>query len=83
MNRLIAERRATGAGIDLLGMPLGATDADTGERMNDAQLRDEVMTIMLAGHETTTNALSWVFVLLGQNPEAEEKLRAELATACR
>ncbi len=76
---LIAERRATGAGTDLLGMLMGATDVDTGERMDDAQLRDEVMTIMLAGHETTANALSWVFVLLGQHPEVEEKLRAELS----
>ena len=80
VNRLIAERRATQAGSDLLGMLMAATDADTGERMNDAQLRDEVMTIMLAGHETTANALSWVFVLLGQNPHAEAKLREELAT---
>lgn len=75
---LIAERRATKPGDDLLGMLMSATDSETGERMNDAQLRDEVMTILLAGHETTANALSWAFVLLAQNPGVEEKLRAEL-----
>ena len=78
VHKLIAERRATKAGDDLLGMLMSATDVDTGERMDDTQLRDEVMTILLAGHETTANALSWAFVLLAQNPHAEEKLRAEL-----
>jgi cytochrome P450 len=78
VGKLIAERRATKAGDDLLGMLMSATDVDTGERMDDVQLRDEVMTILLAGHETTANALSWVFMLLGQSPAAEAKLRAEL-----
>jgi cytochrome P450 len=78
VNGLIAERRKKGAGDDLLGMFMTATDADTGEQMDDAQLRDEVMTMMLAGHETTANALSWAFTLLAQAPEAEARLRAEL-----
>jgi cytochrome P450 len=47
--------------------------------MSDQQLRDEVMTMLLAGHETTSNALSWTFYLLSRSPLATEKLRAELA----
>jgi cytochrome P450 len=78
VHKLISERRATGAGDDLLGMLMSAVDADTGERMDDAQLRDEAMTIMLAGHETTANALTWAFVLLSKAPHVEERLRSEL-----
>jgi len=75
---LIAERRrARDAGSDLLGMLMDARDEETGEAMNDEQLRDEVMTIFLAGHETTSNALSWTFYLLSQHPQIEDKLRAE------
>ncbi|HXX31155.1 MAG TPA: cytochrome P450 [Myxococcaceae bacterium] len=76
--RILAERRATGGDRgDLLSMLLAARDED-GQPMTDAQLRDEVMTLFLAGHETTANALAWTFHLLGQNPEAEEALHAEL-----
>ena len=46
--------------------------------MSDEQLRDEVMTLFLAGHETTANALAWTWYLLSQNPEVEAKLHAEL-----
>ncbi len=66
---------------DLLAMLLAARDEETGEGMSDRQLRDEVMTIVLAGHETTANALAWTWYLLSQHPEAEEHLRAEVATA--
>lgn len=62
---------------DLLAMLMQARDED-GSRMTDQQLRDEVMTFILAGHETTALALSWTFYLLGENPEAEEKLHQEL-----
>ena len=56
---LIAERRRTGGGADdLLTMLLNAQDADTGERMSDKQLRDEAMTLLLAGHETSATARS-------------------------
>lgn len=77
---IIAERRREGSGDgqDLLGMLMQARDEDTGEGMNDTQLRDEVMTIFLAGHETTAMALGWTFHLLGQHPEVEQQLRAEL-----
>jgi cytochrome P450 len=55
-------------------------DADTGESMNDAQLRDEVMTMVLAGHETTANALAWAFYLLSKSPAVARKLQTEVKT---
>ena len=64
---------------DLLSMLLAVWDEETGERMSDEQLRDEVLTILLAGHETTANALSWTWYLLAEHPEAEAKLWAELS----
>lgn len=63
---------------DLLSMLMDARDEETGEQMDDKLLRDEVATLMLAGHETTANALSWTWMLLAQNPEARGKLEAEL-----
>jgi cytochrome P450 len=78
--RFIEQRRASGKDAgDLLSMLLAAQDED-GSRMNDRQLRDEAMTIFLAGHETTANALSWTWLLLSQNPTAEARLHAELDT---
>jgi cytochrome P450 len=62
---------------DLLSMLLGAQDED-GSQMTDRQLRDEVMTLFLAGHETTALALSWTWCLLSQHPEAEARLVTEL-----
>ncbi|HEX8286291.1 MAG TPA: cytochrome P450 [Pyrinomonadaceae bacterium] len=77
--RIIGERRASGEDTgDLLSMLLSAQDED-GSGMTDKQLRDEVMTIFLAGHETTAVALTWAWYLLARNPEAEEKLAAELS----
>ena len=79
--RIIAERRASGSDEgDLLSMLLEAQDED-GSHMTDAQLRDEVMTLFLAGHETTALALSWSWYLLASNPEAEKKFHAELDEA--
>ncbi|HEV2833699.1 MAG TPA: cytochrome P450 [Pyrinomonadaceae bacterium] len=76
--RIIGERRATGSDEgDLLSMLLQAQDED-GSQMDDAQLRDEVMTLFLAGHETTALALSWSWYLLATHPEAEKKFHAEL-----
>ena len=78
--RIIAERRASGEDRgDLLSMLLLAHDTEgDGSGMSDLQLRDEVMTLLLAGHETTANLLAWAFHLLGQNPESEAKLHAEV-----
>ena len=76
--RIIDRRRAAGGDPgDLLSMLLHAQDED-GSRMTDRQLRDEVITLFLAGHETTALALSWTWWLLAQNPQAEAKLHGEL-----
>lgn len=63
---------------DLLTMLMETEDADTGEKMSDLQLRDEVSTLIGAGHETTTQALGWTFYLLGNYREGEKKLRTEI-----
>lgn len=78
---IIEERRARpdASEDDLLGLLMAARDEETGRAMDDRQLRDEVMTIMLAGHETTAVALSWTFYLLAQHPVVRRKLEAELA----
>jgi len=84
--RFIDERRAlvsrTEDGYDptgdLLSMLINVRYEDTGEGMSDQQLRDEVMTMFLAGHETTANTLTWVWYLLSQHPEIEARLHAEL-----
>ncbi len=81
----IRERRAELArGIrtdssDLLTMLLTATDPETGRPMDDRLVYDNALTFILAGHETTSNALSWTFFLLSEYPWAEQKVRDELA----
>jgi cytochrome P450 len=74
-----AGRARAEPGDDLLSMLLRAQDED-GSRMTDAQLRDEAMTLFLAGHETTALTLSWTWYLLAQHPDVEAKLAAEWAT---
>lgn len=64
---------------DLLSMLLLAETED-GQRMSDKQARDEIVTLFLAGHETTANTLNWTWLLLSQNPDVEAKLHAELDT---
>ncbi|CAA6799132.1 MAG: Cytochrome P450 [uncultured Aureispira sp.] len=63
---------------DLLSMLMGTEDADTGEKMSNQQLKDESITIFVAGHETTANALSWTFYLLSQHPEKLQLLQNEI-----
>lgn len=76
---IISQRRESGEDPgDLLSMLMSARDEDDGSGMSDLQLRDEIATLMLAGHETTANTLSWTWMLLSQNPDAEAKLHAEL-----
>jgi cytochrome P450 len=76
---LIRERRAAQSDMgDLLAMLLLAHDEETGETMSDRQVRDEVMTILLAGHETSGVALAWTWYLLSQHLEVERRLHAEL-----
>lgn len=65
---------------DLLSMFMAIQDEETGERMNDRQLRDEVMTMFLAGHETTATALTWAVHLLAENPGWRQELERELDT---
>ena len=77
--RLIAERRASGEDRgDLLSMLLGLKDAEDGQVMSERQLRDEILTLFLAGHETTALTLTWTLYLMAQNPAAECRLQAEL-----
>ena len=80
IDRIIQERRASNddAG-DLLSLLIHAQDED-GSRMTTQQLRDEALTLFLAGHETTASTLSWTWMLLAQNPRVEQKLHAELAS---
>ncbi len=83
---LIHERRAAGPGRggergDLLEMLLAAQDEQTGLGMTDEEVRDEAMTLLLAGHETTANALAWTLSLLAEHPDAEARLHAEVDAA--
>ncbi len=79
--RMIADRRSGGGDRgDLLSMLLAAQDED-GSFMTDQQVRDESMTLFLAGHETTANALAWAWFLLAQHPRAAERMRAEVDAA--
>lgn len=64
---------------DFLDAFMEATDKDTGEGMTDAEIIDEVMTLIIAGHETSATTLNWAWYLLSQNPEAEKALHAEIA----
>ncbi|GLV53567.1 cytochrome P450 [Dictyobacter sp. S3.2.2.5] len=76
--RIIEEHRRQGSDQgDLLSMLLMARDED-GSTMDDRQLRDEVMTLFLAGHETTSNALTWTWYLLAKNPQVRAKLQQEV-----
>ena len=83
VNGIIDGRRSSrdagsGASEDLLDLLMDAQDAETGERMSDRQLRDEVMTLMLAGHETTSNALTWALYLLSEHAHVREELEHEV-----
>lgn len=63
---------------DLLGMYMNARDEDSGTGMSDQQLRDEMMTLFIAGHETTAVALSWTWFLLSQHPQVKARVIAEI-----
>jgi cytochrome P450 len=76
---IINERRRSGEDTgDLLSMLLAARDEDDGGSMTDVQVRDEALTLFLAGHETTSNALTFTWYLLSQNPDKAAKLRKEI-----
>lgn len=79
IDRLLVEREAgEDLGDDLFGLMLSTRDPETGELMDRGLIADELMTFMLAGHETTSNALSWTFRWLSLNPEARERLLEEV-----
>ena len=82
--RDLMEDRRSGPSMergDVLSMLMQARDEETNEGMDDDQLRDEVMTMFLAGHETTAMALTWTLYLLATHPDVESRLRAEVRTA--
>jgi cytochrome P450 len=80
--QIIDERHRSGVErADLLALLLNARDAETGAGMSDQQLRDEVMTLFVSGHETTTTTLAWAWYLLAQHPAIEATLHAELDRA--
>jgi cytochrome P450 len=77
--RMLREHRADGADRgDLLSMLLAARNEDDGSGLSDEQIRDEAMTILLAGHETTANAMAWAFYLLGRHPEVRARFYAQV-----
>ncbi len=83
VNEIVSARRGQPPRPDLLGMLMAARDEEGGAKLGDRELRDEVMTMVLAGHETTANALSWAFYLLAQDPEVDARLHAECAAVLR
>ena len=81
VDHVIAQRRRDSADHgDLLAMLLSARDEETGQAMTDDQLRVEVTTFLLAGQETTSLALTWIWYLLSQHPDAQRRLEAEIDT---
>ncbi|MEL6188472.1 MAG: cytochrome P450, partial [Myxococcota bacterium] len=78
VDEVVQERRAGASKEDLLNMFMEARDEETGEGMSNTQLRDEVMTMVSAGHETTANALTWTLHLLAEAPEALARLEEEV-----
>jgi cytochrome P450 len=81
INEEIAERRAMSELAelqDIMSLLLQARDADTGEPMSDAEIRDELVTLLVAGHETTANALAWAVERLARHPEKLARLRREV-----
>jgi cytochrome P450 len=83
IDRIIAEHRSSGVDSgDLLTMLMQARDEDGGQ-MDDEQLRHEAMTIFIAGHETTANALTWALYLVAQHLDVERRLQAEVDALAR
>lgn len=79
VGRVLEQRRAAGGGgKDLLGTLLEAKDPETGETMTQPQLLDELVTILMAGHETTSNALAWTLYRLSMHPDVARRVRQEL-----
>jgi cytochrome P450 len=73
-------RKEPAASTDALGMMMQARDSQSGEPMQDRQLIDEILTLIVAGHETTASTLNWAWYLISQHPEVEQRLSNELST---
>ena len=81
IHEILEDRRSTGASADdILHLLMEARDPDTGCAMPEAQLIDEVLTLIVAGHETTASTLNWCWYLISQHPEVEQKFWSELTT---
>ncbi|CCH55669.1 cyc2 [Fibrisoma limi BUZ 3] len=81
IHQIIQTRRASAESHDdLLDMLLRAEDEETSERMSDQQLRDEVVTLFIAGHETTATSLAWTLHLLANHPDVQARAKAEVET---
>ena len=80
IDRFIQERRETGneGKLDVMSMFMTAVDEETGEPMDDQQLRDEIMTMFLGGHETSSHTLSWGLLRLRKHPDVVDKIREEV-----
>jgi cytochrome P450 len=83
IGRCVARRREAGGGPagdspDYVSMLINARDKDTGEGMSDKEIIDELTTLIVAGHETTASALNWTWYLLGEHPDVEARLHAEI-----
>ena len=82
IEQLIAQRRATGEEhFDYLAMLMNARDKETGAPMGERELIDEIMTLIVAGHETTASGLNWTWYLLSQHPQVEARLHDEIDAA--
>ena len=80
--QLIAERRASAEEhFDYVAMLMNARDKDSGAPMGERELIDEIMTLVVAGHETTASGLNWTWYLISQHPQVEARLHAELDAA--
>ena len=80
--QLIAQRRATEEEhFDYVAMLMNARDKETGAPMGERELIDEIMTLVVAGHETTASGLNWTWYLLSQHPQVESRLHAEIDAA--
>ena len=83
IGKVVAARRAAGSAPagdhpDYVSLLLSARDKESGEGMSDKEVIDEITTLIIAGHETTASALNWTWYLLGEHPQAEAKLHAEI-----
>jgi cytochrome P450 len=79
MRKVISEHEVGGDGtLDLITLLQSSADAETGRKLTDAEIHDEVMTIFMAGHETTGNGMAWTLYAIAQHPEIRKRLEAEV-----